>query len=296
MDLSREARFQDDRRDYLLHLLRLRPGMSVLEVGCGPGALSRKLARWLGPESRVIGIDRDSAFIEYARERARKEKIENVRFEAGDALNLPLAEDSVDACTSHAVVEHAPNREFLLQQRRVCRPGGVVSVMNVRGSWSISSNPSYPHQRSRREQELWKPIEESWRENAKESKVGTFGPDLVGLPALFEELGFVSVQVDAIALPVVPDDARHALEYRKWLIDAQWKEDVEMLEMYLRNRRDVLPEAGANELRALIDKRCRDRLAMVDHGHTLWDYRISIVVIFSGTVPKRNPTPRRSRD
>lgn len=46
LDLSREIRFRDDTKELLLNLLELKEGMTVVDIGCGPGALTRKLAKW----------------------------------------------------------------------------------------------------------------------------------------------------------------------------------------------------------------------------------------------------------
>lgn len=47
----------------------------------------------------------------------------------------------MDVCLSHTVIEHVPNREFLLEQKRVCRPGGRVRVMYSRPDKSIKIEP-----------------------------------------------------------------------------------------------------------------------------------------------------------
>ena len=97
LDLSREMRFRDDRKDLFLNILGLKEGMTVLDIGCGPGAITRKLSSWLGNKSKIIGIDRDTTFINYAKEKARKQNIYNISYIEGDALKLPLEDNSVDA-------------------------------------------------------------------------------------------------------------------------------------------------------------------------------------------------------
>ena len=89
LDLSREIRFRDDRKDLFLNILGLKEGMTVIDIGCGPGAITRKLSSWLGAKSKIIGIDRDTTFINYAKEKARKQNMYNIRYLEGDALKLP---------------------------------------------------------------------------------------------------------------------------------------------------------------------------------------------------------------
>ncbi|MNN86079.1 arsenite S-adenosylmethyltransferase [compost metagenome] len=103
-----------------------------------------------------MGIDRDSAFIEYTSKEALKQGMDHIKYIQGDILEILLPSNSVDACISHTVIEHVPNREFLLEQQRICKSGGTVSVMSSRPEKSIVSTPvSAPQaQMSVREQEL----------------------------------------------------------------------------------------------------------------------------------------------
>ena len=80
LDISRELRFRDDRKELLLYILGLKEGMKIAEIGCGPGALSKKIAKWLGNESKIIGMERDTNFINYAYKKAKDERIANLRY------------------------------------------------------------------------------------------------------------------------------------------------------------------------------------------------------------------------
>lgn len=53
--------------------LPLRPGLRVLEIGCGPGALARELVRRVGPDGHVLAIDRSGTAIDRARSSAQRE-------------------------------------------------------------------------------------------------------------------------------------------------------------------------------------------------------------------------------
>ena len=284
LDLSRELRFRDDRKELILNLLRLRPGMSVVDIGCGPGALTRKLAGWLGPTSRVTGVDRDTAFIEYARHRAQEHGMQNIQFKEGDALSLPLEDNSVDACTSHTVIEHVPNSEFLLEQKRVCCSEGIASVMISLGSKGITSSPDSAPQMSNREKELWKPIEEAFKEEDERHITRTHWLGFDGLPRLFHELGFREIQVDAVSLPVVPGDSRNRIEQKQAIIEAEKQQALESLEMGSKLIPGQISQQHAGELRACIEDRFGERLSMVERGILIWDYRIFTVLIVSGIV------------
>lgn len=80
--LDRRTLAHDHRRLAAL----LRPGMHVLDVGCGTGAITVGIARAVGPTGLVLGLDRDPALL--SRARAREVDVPGLRFEEGDVLTL----------------------------------------------------------------------------------------------------------------------------------------------------------------------------------------------------------------
>src|SRR5215831_7378096 len=59
----------------LLRKVGLRAGMHCLDIGCGNGAVTLKLAKWVGPSGRVVGIDRDERCLELARQEAIRQQL-----------------------------------------------------------------------------------------------------------------------------------------------------------------------------------------------------------------------------
>lgn len=284
LDLSRDIRFRDDRSELLLNLLGLKPGMKVAEIGCGPGALSRKLAKWLGETSNIIGVDRDTLFIEYAREKAKSLGILNVDYIEGDALKLPLLDASVDACTSHTVLEHLPNREFLIEQKRICKKGGVVSVMMRKPKHDIITNPSGSPNVSKREEELWKLISYACKEyeGRNKIKVCQYEADLAKLPLLFEEIGFSDVIVDGIVMPIAIDDARNSNEVKRAIIDSDKLSQLEGISMAQQSQ--LVSDEVVEELKVLIDERFEKRISLMESGEKIWDYQLPTIIIIRGRV------------
>ncbi len=116
---SREAGF------FLPHL---KPGMRLLDCGCGMGALTTSLAEWLAP-GEVIGIDREASQVEAARAWAADKNVRNVRFETGSIYEIPFPDASFDAVFAFTVLEHLREpKRAMGEMRRVLKPGGVAGL------------------------------------------------------------------------------------------------------------------------------------------------------------------------
>ena len=106
----------------------LRPGMRVLDVGCGPGSISLGIAEKIAP-GQVVGIDFQESQIAQAKALAASRGQRNVRFEVADVYQLPFPDGSFDAAFANTVLMHLnqPLRA-LTEMRRVLRPGGIIGV------------------------------------------------------------------------------------------------------------------------------------------------------------------------
>lgn len=110
-------------------LPHLRPGMRLLDVGCGPGSITTGLARAVAP-GQVVGIDVVPAVLDQARE--ANAGTTNVRFEAGDVYALGYPDASFDVCYAHQVLQHLTRPvDAAREMRRVLNPDGLVAVRDA---------------------------------------------------------------------------------------------------------------------------------------------------------------------
>lgn len=106
----------------------LRPGMKLLDCGCGPGAIALGLAKAIFP-GMLTGIDCEVSQIQIATESAFTEGVSNAEFLEANIYALPFADDSFDAIFSHALFEHLKEpTQALREMWRVLKPGGIVGV------------------------------------------------------------------------------------------------------------------------------------------------------------------------
>ena len=107
-------------------LMRLASGDAVLDVGCGVGEVCVELAAIVGPEGRVVGVDRSDAMVEAAR-RTVAASGKSVDLGTASVYELPFADGAYDAVRAERVFQHLDDPEAALREMlRVTKPGGRV--------------------------------------------------------------------------------------------------------------------------------------------------------------------------
>ena len=115
----------------------LRPGMRLLDVGCGPGSITQGLARRLAP-GPVVGLDLSRATLETARQNAAAAGLTNLTYEEGSVYQLPFADATFDVAYAHQVLQHLREPASALREMlRVVRAGGLIAVREV--DWGTAS-------------------------------------------------------------------------------------------------------------------------------------------------------------
>ncbi|OBF80780.1 methyltransferase type 11 [Mycobacterium sp. 852002-51163_SCH5372311] len=114
---------------YLLPCLR--PGMSLLDIGCGPGTITVDLADRVAPGS-VTAVEPTDAALNLARAEAQARGVSNVSFVISDVHALDFPDDTFDVVHAHQVLQHVADPvQALREMRRVCGPGGIVAARDA---------------------------------------------------------------------------------------------------------------------------------------------------------------------
>lgn len=109
----------------MLELIGVGEGWSCLDIGCGPGGITVLMSEAVGPDGRVVGLDMNAGFLEYA----RKEAAANTEFILGDAYGSDLPPDTFDLVHMRFVASTSGEPEKLLQEAiRLTKPGGTVAL------------------------------------------------------------------------------------------------------------------------------------------------------------------------
>jgi ubiquinone/menaquinone biosynthesis C-methylase UbiE len=123
---SHRWRTAENSAAYLLP--HLRPGMSLLDVGCGPGTITADLADLVAPGT-VTAVENAPDVLAVARSAIRSETSASTGFVVSDVHSLGFADDTFDVVHAHQVLQHVVDPVLALEEmRRVCAPRGVVGV------------------------------------------------------------------------------------------------------------------------------------------------------------------------
>ncbi len=109
----------------------VRPGMTLLDCGCGPGTITLDFAALVAP-AETIGVDIEINQLQLARTRAADREKSNIHFSVADLYALPFPDNTFDAVFLHGVLEHMQAPLAALEEiRRVLKHGGVVGARHA---------------------------------------------------------------------------------------------------------------------------------------------------------------------
>lgn len=231
LDTIRTLDTIDEYKRRSIALMRLQPGQRALDLGCGTGDDTCKIARAVGPTGDALGVDFSGAMVEESRRRWAGAGLP-VRFEVGDVHKLELPSAHFDATRADRVFQHlAAPTDALRELVRVTRPGGRVVLSDPDwGTYVLDAPPT--------------PAVLKYHDLAqRQAKNPWIGRQLFGL---FRELGLTELEVSAQVTFFLDLDVLERLGN----LDAGFITAVET---------GQLTEAEVAEVKASLRERQRDR-------------------------------------
>jgi len=177
-----QGRFIGDLTGHVLRSAGLKPGMHVLDVGCGAGGVSFLARSIVGPAGAVTGVDRSPEAIAAAQQRAHEAQLSNVQFIASD-LDALTNHPPVDALIGRLVLMYFPQPAVVLRKLLAfVKPGGLVTFQELDAT-AIAAEPMCD--------EFWaagQRINQAFTRAGIELRAG------LKLPAIYQEAGLPAPQ------------------------------------------------------------------------------------------------------
>lgn len=253
VDAQRLARQADVMRDATLSFLSragVASGWACLDLGCGDGQVTVELARAVGPDGRVVGVDIDAEALSVAREVADRAGVQ-VQFRRGDATTL-AEHNRFDLAYSRLLLGHLADPVAALRAMRAAvKKGGVVAVEDL-FTGTLRSDP--PRKALDRLQDLYSATVRFYGGDP------TIGPRL---PALLAAAGLEEVQQETVS------NGMATVDQKLFLLNLLDNMRVTMIAAR------VATEAQLDKLKADLDRAAREPDSVFHQAriHQVWGRR-----------------------
>ena len=138
ISLGREKKF----RRAALEMVEIKPGMNIIDVGCGTGSLTIAAREMQGDKGLVVGIDPSSNMVNLARDKARKAGV-GIDFQVGVIEKMDFPDGQFDLVLSSLMMHHLPDDLKLAgleEVHRVLNPGGRLLIIELDpGAFSLAT-------------------------------------------------------------------------------------------------------------------------------------------------------------
>ena len=185
------------RRSAILNELQIEPGDTIIDVGCGAGHLLTHLAKAVGSNGKVYGLDPSKSQIDQANLRCME--FENVELIERNADNSQLQNDCCHSATSTQALEYIPDVDLALDEiTRILKPGGAF--VNVSILWEHFKFYGV-------DQKLNEKIHDSFKAHCSHQMLP------MDLPGKLDRRGFKNVKDKSLAFVITRRDGNSPARY-----------------------------------------------------------------------------------
>lgn len=277
LDLTRKKVFSEINDSFWKDILDIgiKP-KKILEVGCGGGILSRKLAMFF-PESLIYGVDFDSGHIEYAKDKASSLGLDNCIYEVADAHNLPFENEEFEICISHTVMNFCEPHRFLFEQKRVLKANGLIVVCLAKFKRCINPNIWLPE--SGAEYDLLQKLQTAAEDSGKTNVISYHTSEKECLTYLFEE-GFSEINMKFLPnIIYFPDGCDKSFDEGLAEIKDSFHQEKLHIEKMLRIAPCALSDQEVTDLLTMMNERQNRRINDYVESIKQWDFSVSFTFV-----------------
>ena len=265
--------------DKWIDVMQLHDGMNILEVGCAGGLLCHRLKERL-QRAEITGVDFDIGHIDFAKKKSAELNLK-CNFIAGDATQLPFADNAFDVCYSHTVINFCEPTKFVSEQYRVLKPGGKMIIMDV---YDRSNKPEewIPNDECE-EKALFDKVWAAANDNPN-SQVKRYENRTEKYFAYLAAQGFHSISIDAMAsVNYAPDCDNIDDETARLQINEDRVLELNSVEKAYKMAPHALSKTEYQTLLDFINRRYDKKIKQYEDGEKNWEFRIATTVLISGT-------------
>ena len=185
------------RRNAILNEMQIQAGDTIIDVGCGAGHLLTHLAKAVGVNGKIYGLDPSEAQIEQAQNRCSE--FVNIKYIKRNADESQLRTDSCHSVTSRQALEYVPDLEPALDEiTRILKPGGAF--VNVSILWDHLKFHGADERLNRQ-------IHEAFRAHCSHQMLP------MELPGKLERRGFKNIKDRSLAFVITRRDGNSPARY-----------------------------------------------------------------------------------
>jgi ubiquinone/menaquinone biosynthesis C-methylase UbiE len=140
--LERAERVAGLKIDYIMTSLALKPGVTVADIGAGPGVLTLPIAKAVAP-SKVYAVEIEQGFLDHIKDKAKQAGSGNIVTVLGEFDDPKLPARDADVVLFHDVLHHIKNRaEYLKATARYVKPNGRIAIVELPPDGSHKDEPA----------------------------------------------------------------------------------------------------------------------------------------------------------